>query len=193
MSSIKSYIEVKVVDRDGKVVKEVKSEAKTLVANFIRALAGLLLAPRGDATPISLTNLAGGSFVFPDTSYDQPIMFANAGEGVATVGIMVGSSDIPFAPDQVNLISRIPHGSASGQLWYLANSTSVVTLPDGRPAVRILRNFENRSGGDVVVVEVGLACRARRGDFLIDRTVLSTPVTVPPDYILSVSYTITTV
>lgn len=193
MSSIKSYIEVKVVDRDGKVVKEVKSEAKTLVANFIRALAGLLLAPRADANVISLTNLAGGSFGFPAIIFDQPVMLANAGEGVATAGIMVGSSDTPFAIDQVNLISRIPHGSASGQLWYLASSVSVVTLPGGRPAVRILRNFENRSGGDVVVAEVGLACRARSIDFLIDRTVLPTPVTVPHGYILSVVYTITTV
>jgi hypothetical protein len=125
-------------------------------------------------------------------------MAMNAADNNDTYGIVVGTGTASVTPTDYKLTSQIPHGTGPGQLDYDTHTVaSSYTLSSSY--VEISRVFVNRSGGDVVVREVGLIAwnyfkdvDAVRNDvkFLIARDVLPSPVRVKPLGSLTVRYRI---
>ena len=115
-----------------------------------------------------------------------------ADEGQDTYGILVGSSNQAFSVDDYNLISKIPHGTGAGQLNY-GDIPSVDVYTDYLEFARV---FDNYSGGDVTVYEIGVAVRTTQlydgtnetNYVLLARDVISA-TTVPNNGRLSVTYT----
>jgi len=185
LSNVKTYIEIKIIDKDGKVVKEVKSEANSLLWNFYRALYGLMTTYNLDYTRTTLVDISGSSFGYPTLgASNRSVFFIGAAEGEARHGIVVGTGITPVTPEDFRLASQISHGTGSGQLLYSTTDVSLGTLPDGRIALIISRTFTNSSPGDVTISEVGLGIYTNPGAtaryVLIDRTVLSSPITLSP-------------
>jgi hypothetical protein len=123
------------------------------------------------------------------------------GENIgAHYGVVVGTSSKDCEPNDYMLRnaddspSRIPHGTGAGQLYYGGGGCIVgdPVIVGGKCAFDIGRIFENRSGADITVREVGLVCNNIGGaaGFLLARHKLATPVTVPSGHALRVTYEI---
>lgn len=122
----------------------------------------------------------------------------NAPDNDSSYGIVVGSGSTPVSPTDYKLASQISHGTGTEQLDYEAH-TVTSSYSDTSSYFEIARAFINRSGGDVVVREVGLIARNYWKDvgginvdvkFLVARDVLPSPVTVKNLSSLTVRYRI---
>ncbi|MEM4819356.1 MAG: hypothetical protein QXQ91_03515 [Nanopusillaceae archaeon] len=191
---MKTYIEIKIIDKDGKVVKEAKSEANSLVRNFIRALYGLMTAAQASFNVITLTDITGATFGYPNLAAGgYPIFNVGAGSGETRFGIVVGSGTSPVSYTDFRLASLIPHGTGSGQLFYSNTEYALLTLPDGTHVISFTRTFTNQSPGDVTINEVGLGFHVTVPGptsryVLIERTVLSSPITLSPNQSAVIRY-----
>lgn len=81
-------------------------------------------------------------------------------------GIVVGTSTKDCEPDDYKLRnaddtdSIIIHGTGAGQMFYNAGTTvEPVAIVGSKASFQLVRMFENRSGADVTVNEVGIYCR----------------------------------
>jgi len=107
-------------------------------------------------------------------------------------GILVGSSDTAFDVNQDDLGAKIPHGTGSGQLSY--GDTSVVEFGDDYKTWQ--RAFDNFSGADITVKEIGMFAKVTREEagvptpyyVMLARDVI-TSTTVPNGGRLIVKYT----
>jgi len=120
-----------------------------------------------------------------DTGY----IGVNAPAGNDAYGIVVGISNAAFDPSQTDLISKISHGSETGQLLYGETTIEVPTST----TLRIIRTFSNASGAAIDIYELGLKARLfhRAGTVyyaLFARDVLSSPISVPDGSTLTVRY-----
>ncbi len=130
-------------------------------------------------------------------SYDVPAYLASA--GISNYGIVVGSGSEVEDFNGYKLSSLIANGTAAGQLTYQIGDSPTVTWdnPSLTFSASWVRYFNNNSGGDISVNEVGLV-----GNFwiafyfsgtqkvLVSRDVLASTVTVPDTGQLKVTYTI---
>jgi hypothetical protein len=196
-----------IVEVDGR--EEYRGESRSLLQNFARAIGGLLSSPGtlvlGVVTSTTVTKTDGT----PATIYCEwraPSGYNGGGTPMAmsaadnddTYGIVVGSGTATVTPTDYSLASKIPHGTGSGQLDYDTH-TVASSLTSSSSYVEISRVFVNRSGGDVVVREVGLMARnyykSAAGvysdvKFLVARDVLPSPVRVKNLGSLTVRYRI---
>ncbi|MEM4959847.1 MAG: hypothetical protein QXX12_08275 [Nanopusillaceae archaeon] len=192
MSNVKTYIEIKIIDKDGKVVKEVKSEANSFVRNFIRALYNLTIAPAMNRTATMLVDIYGreNPMLF-NPRYLYTIMDLVAPIENDDYGILVGRGTNPVSYDDYELEDQITYLD----IYYGEMEGHLISRPDGKEAIVISRTFTNSSSGDVTIREVGLAFHTRtiydRYFFLIDRTVLSSPITLKPGQSAVIRYIIT--
>ena len=117
----------------------------------------------------------------------------------ASSGILVGTGNAAPTEDDYCLASQITSGMS-------ATSPAATRSVDdnGNPYVEFVFVLSNTTGSDIVVSEIGYAqtlyCSSTEGSadsststFLFDRTVLSTPVTVPANGSAAVKYTMKTV
>jgi hypothetical protein len=125
-------------------------------------------------------------------------MALNAPDNDDTYGIVVGSGSTPVSPTDYRLASKISNGTGTGQLDY-EPQTVTSSYSDTSSYFEIARSFINRSGGDVIVREVGLIARNYWKDvgvvyvdvkFLIARDVLPNPILIPNLASLTVRYRI---
>jgi hypothetical protein len=116
-------------------------------------------------------------------------------------GIWVGTGSTPVSPNDYKLVSKIPHGTGSGQMDYESH-TVISSYSDTYSYFETSRSFINRSGADVIVREIGLAARSYWKDestvrndikFLMARDVLPTPITVKNLGNLTVRYRVSLV
>jgi hypothetical protein len=178
---IEGYIEWELKDPKGRIVKRGKQPMKSWVKQWLQFLY-LYFAQ----TSVSVTDTGGTSrTVAPNTA---PVLSLNAGSGVSTYGIVVGSSDTPVTRDDNKLGSQISHGTGVSQLMYGAMSHDAPTTYSTGYLIRAIRVFTNNSGDSVTVKEVGVYCNASGNYFCLIRDVLSTPVTIPNGYSWTVRY-----
>lgn len=113
-------------------------------------------------------------------------------------GIIVGRGDTPATEDDYALESIITSGLTA------SNSTQTNGIDDGNPYLEYLFTLTNTTGSDIVVKEIGYlqffqtatasgANASNYGSYLIERTVLSTPVTVPANDSAAIKYRLKTV
>jgi hypothetical protein len=178
--TIGGFIDWELRDPKGRIVKRGKQPIKSWVKQWIQVLYAAF-----SNTNTSILDTNGTS-----RTVASSLMTMQAGAGVTSYGIVVGSSDTPVTRDDYRLGSQIAHGSGTGQLMYSAMSHDAPTPYSTGYLTRAMRVFTNNSGGDVTVKEVGVVIYYTNNPyyFLIIRDVLSTPVTIPNGYSWTVRY-----
>jgi len=189
MSNVSGEVEVIVLDKDGKEIHREKKPMDSFTQNVMNLL-GMFDAGGWSAIDV---NGNGISFTFKNATdnylYNAEVL---APSGEDKYGILVGSSDTAFDVTQYNLGSKISHGTGSGQLQY--GDTSVVDY--GADYKTWQRAFDNLSGADVVVKEIGMFAKVTREEsgvpkayyVMLARDVITT-TTVPNGGRLIVKYT----
>jgi hypothetical protein len=111
-------------------------------------------------------------------------------------GIQVGTSNTAFSINDYALAGLIDHGSAASQLFYGVMTTGERTY-DSTPGAEkwtnlVSRNFNNSSGGEITVREIGILWYGYifggPSYFLLERTVLPLPIAVVNGGQLVVAY-----
>lgn len=201
-----------IVESDGKEV--FRGESKSFLQNFCKVLYGML-ATTGSAD-LSYLGLVSSATVTDTGGYSQTIYVEwyslagnvngggtpvgmNGPDNDGSFGIVVGSGSASVSPTDYKLVSKIPHGTGSGQLDHDTHATTT-SFSSTSSYIELARTFVNRSSDNVVVREVGVIARSlwkdsngTRNDvkYLIARDVLPSPVTVKPLGVLVVRYRIT--
>lgn len=189
MSNVSGEVEVIVLDKDGKEIHREKKPMDSFTQSVMNLL-GMFDAGGWVAIDVNGNSV---TFTFKNATdnylYNAEVL---APSGEDKYGILVGSSDTAFDVTQYNLGSKISHGTGSGQLQY--GDTSVVDY--GADYKTWQRAFDNLSGADVVVKEIGMFAKVTREEsgvpkayyVMLARDVITT-TTVPNGGRLIVKYT----
>lgn len=209
MSKLKvprAYIEWEVKDKDGRIVKRGRQEAKSWVGNIVCFLSSIFYS--GQFTQIGSANYYGytpradlkdtagvarGVALYFGSATAAPLG-ARAPAGEIEYGIAVGTGTNPPALGNFALQSRIGHGTGPGQLQYGAVTVEEMTK-DTTWLFRVVRSFTNASGAAITVYEVGLIVALPRdwsyySCFLLARDVISGGINVPDGATLTLRYVI---
>lgn len=190
------WIDIRVMDRNGNIVKRISRKSDSFVANFARILRGLAVGNCTTATGVqsstTVKDLNGNnaSACTGSGSGLRPINL-NAGAGDDSYGIVVGSGTDPVSYDDYKMSNKIP----DSVLHYTAMTISDVEEYGTYAIIKLSRIFQNNGSSDVTVTETGIIADNRIGSeslvkFLIARDVLSSPITVKPGGSLNVTYTL---
>lgn len=129
-----------------------------------------------------------GSVIY--TVYLRNIGALTTGSAATTYGIVVGTSDTAFNVEQYALGALIAHGTGAGQFTYQASGFNSKAYALKVWTATSKRVFNNNSGGDITVKEIGLYPQNHDVIFLMERSVLSPTVLVPNGAQLTATYEI---
>jgi len=196
MSGLRLYYEIIVKDKNGKTIKKFRRKSKSFVKNFAIMIRNLFVIPLNTYDSNSMVlDTAGINRGYPyASSLSNKAMAVDAGTGNDTYGIVVGTGTTSPTVDDVNLVSKIANGTATGQLSYGSTTVEYVTTTATQSQFRIIRTFTNNSGANITVNEIGIIVRwtdiggTRYG--LIIRDVI-TSTTIPAGSTLTVRYIFT--
>ncbi|MCD6132244.1 MAG: hypothetical protein J7J61_09105 [Candidatus Hydrothermae bacterium] len=188
-------------DKNGQLLQSIKHKSRSFLKQFIQFIEAMTRQANTTGTDITGTarTIYGSSgysparnlFCTPGAAHGYADSQRVRGRG-DEVGIVVGSGTTAVAPDDYKLETQIAHGTGTGQLIYLGCGLKpvVVSAPDAY--MDLVRFFENQSGGDVTINEVGIYAVDGYDyyQFCICRDVLATSVTVANGELLKVRYRI---
>ena len=108
---------------------------------------------------------------------------------IGTINLVVGSGTTPPKITDTGLTNQIGNGTSPGQLQYGNNSftTPIINTNTNTGSFTWSKTFNNGSGGNVTVSEVGAYLS---GTFIL-HDLLPSPITLAPNQVLTVVYTIT--
>jgi len=201
-----AFIELEVRDKDGMVIQRHRQRSHSWTRNAYNVMFSALALKDGtDSTfgagKLNIKNQAG------EIRYGN-LCFAGVGRGTAegtaggyrapaannSYGILVGSGTNAEGFEDYALQTKIAHGTGAGQLSYQESEPHSKTYADTTMKNTLIRYFNNNSGGDVAVNEVGLVAYCLIENTLnspmVSRDKLTTTVTVPNTGQLKVTYTI---
>jgi hypothetical protein len=194
-------------DRNGRVGYSESREGHSYVRNAYNVASLLVNAITGTgygAGSLSIKTTAGSVVTNTNNVSARWGSYGDcftAATGVATNGIIVGSSGQVFSFEDYNLISQITHGITAGTLHYGQTNSGAVSvpawdLPTRKFTVVNERYFNNDSGGNITVREIGLVSRDVKLNYSTDqylyaRDVLDTEITLADAEQLRVTYTFT--
>jgi hypothetical protein len=200
---LRGYIEVEVRDREGRIVGRGRHEMRSFLNNLLRILVGFMNSKgtlvEATLTPVVKTDgtTANAKTEVYQTNVPFEPVACKAPDNADSYGIVVGSSTTSISLENYNLVSKIPHGTGSGQLDYGVVDYTDLGLDTGvSPPVyrfRLLRPFTNLSGGAISINEVGIIARNATStiiDYLIARDVLPSTYTVPNGGTATVAITV---
>jgi hypothetical protein len=148
MSKLKCYIELELRDKDGRLIQKRKFASKTYVKQGLM-FTQLMMSGRS----LNLTTVDGASY---SVTIDARNYDASGSYGSLTKGIVIGTSDTPYAYDQYKLQNVINHGSSGGQMLYGVQSIDTPQSITNGYRLVLSRVFTNSSGASITVKEVGL-------------------------------------
>jgi hypothetical protein len=211
------FMEIMVHDADGKLIDHRGGRAHSWTRNAYNLLF-MEMAGSTNYTPFNV--YAAGGLAYKDQlgnlkSSSQSSIYGMYTDGVDAYesadssksgyrgasnsnanGILVGSSDAAENFDDYILAAKIVSGTAAGQLSYAMQEVHVRSYDSGAKVFQneLKRFFNNNSGGNVSVSEIGLSGyigQSSTGYYvLMARDVLPSPVTVPNGGQLTVIYLI---
>ena len=206
------FIGLKVQDRDGKVLTDRYEEGHSWVRNAWNAFTSSMLGITGYGSDGNF--LAHGEMNAKNTGRvlyysNSPFNFSretsyagygflNATLGNSDFGVVVGTNpnEYPFYINAHDLYARIGSGVGAGQLIYGAMKQPVwyYNAITKKWKNTITRVFNNNSGADITIREVGLIYNSYvfsdQGRYLFAHDILSAGVVVPNGAQLTVTYEI---
>jgi hypothetical protein len=165
--NIDAYLTVIVTEKDGKVVYRRRYKSRSFVVGFLNALYPVFVA---------LGN--------PSNRFGNP-------------NIVVGSGTAKPTINDTGLESQIGNGTGAGQLQYGRDSltTPVANTNTNTASMTWSKSFTNGSGGNVTVSEVGAYINVNTTSgsttYFILHDLLPSPITLSPNQVLTVVYTLT--
>jgi hypothetical protein len=192
----KSLIDItlRIEKLSGKCILEKDNDL--VLKNLVNMLYHILANYSSDTAPtITLTDVNGASYtnyLGTASSISGYVRYAltiynGGGAGVDTTGIVIGSGTTSPSRTDFKLVSKIPHGTGTGQIYYQQQAYEL--LSDYQ--FRLTREFTN-AGSDLSVAEAGLIYQIRIGGttyyFLLLRDTF-TPISVTTGNGIRVRYT----
>jgi len=184
--NVELFVET-IVEKEGKEIIHRVEKANSFVKGFVRHLSAYLTT---DAYVDGFIDTSGAAnWVSAGADFTQTAL---APSGNDNYGVLVGTSSQTVSQDQYNLVAKISHGTTSGKLSY-GETTYSVSDTSLTMTITITRMFDNLSGGDITVNEVGLFVKYTVGSdtkyAMIARDVI-TATTIPNGGRLTVRYII---
>jgi len=164
--NIDAHLTVIVTDKNGKVVLRKRQKSKSFVVGFLNALYSVMSGP-------------------------------NNADILETPNIVVGSGTAKPTISDTGLESQIGNGTGAGQLQYGSDSltTPAANTNTNTGSMTWNKSFTNGSGGNVTVSEVGAYLSTNISGntttYFILHDLLPSPITLSPNQVLTVVYTIT--
>lgn len=187
---------IETYNEKGQLSQRLKQKSRSFLKQFIQ----LIEVQTNQATK-TLTDITGTDRSV-DTQSENFFCTHGGGHGwaradyrhvqVENLGIVVGSGTTAVTPTDTKLETKIAHGKSAGQLLYLGNALYPVVVSPPDAYVDLVRFFENQSGGNITINEVGIYALGSQYyyGFCICRDVLTSAVTVANGELLKVRYRI---
>jgi len=212
-NNIDVSLTVIVKDKDGKMIKQHKQHSHSFVSNFLSMLASGFATYYNYSTGNNYgywSKQTDGTYVLfiPINASINVIFDINDGSNDSTYGIVVGSGTATPTPNDYALGKQIVNGTGSGQLVYGAHtinpepvttttgtqsstpSSGLLPVSGNTTSWQISRTFQNQSGASITVSEVGIYTNIGGSFILIVHDLLSSPITIPNNAVLTIVYTI---
>jgi hypothetical protein len=182
-------LELIVRDRNGRVTEHRgPMRSKSFVRQFLQLLF-IFGAPRDEANTYQVRDTGN---VLRGICASSQNFAADAGAGVTTFGIIVGTGNTAPTIDDYVMETPIAHGVGGGQLQYGAATFGAPAYDATTSQFTITRDFANGSGGAIVVNEIGLYVEgyvpAATYYFMTIRDVIGGGINVPNGQTLTVNY-----
>ena len=164
--NIDAHLTIIVTDKDRKVVLRKRQRSRSFVVGFLNAFYNVMSGP-------------------------------NNNDFLETPNIVVGSGTATPTISDTGLESQIGNGTGAGQLQYGTDSltTPATNTNTNTGSITWSKSFTNGSGGNVTVSEVGAYITTNifstSTTYLILHDLLPSPITLSPNQVLTVVYTIT--
>jgi len=171
-NNVDAYITIEVKDKNGNIIKRHKQRSHSFVANFLTQLKNALYYSYYCSGTCTIT-------------YNPPLGY--------DMGIQIGIGTAKPTPNDTSLNSPIANGTGAGQMQYPTQPTaSSVTVNGDTSYFTIQSSITNNSGSPITVTEVGLLAQTSNTIIsgLLAHDLLSSPVTVPNETAITVTYTI---
>lgn len=158
MPGLKAYYNVKITDRNGKLITDKTRESESFVIGFLGLLEGII---RGSAGASTVKDILGSDEDFPDGSNDAGYIFKlAANDDSDTFGIIVGTGNTPPTNTDFVIETKIDHGVAAGELDYNAVGVVAAAEVGDNIDLQVNRSFTNSSGGSITVEEIAIYAQA---------------------------------
>ena len=188
---------IEVKDKSGKCLYVKSGKSKSLLRNFMYWLQSFFQIADGNNA---------GSFTAPDTSntsrtFNYATLSYQSNHGafcapvtISAYGLRVGKLDTAVTAADFEMATLIPHGTATDNLSYGAQTFEVVTVVGTTTSFRVTRPFTNNTGATVTIKEIGAALAmkdtANASRYLCFlRDVLASSVPVPDGSTFTLRYT----
>ena len=142
------WYSVTVRDRDGKVISRERRRAHSFLKQWNEFIWFFHFG--GNIYP-KITNGSSTKLDSHDNNFRM-----SGGEGDASLGIVIGTSNTPVAVDDYAIVAKIAEGYGSGQMHHLANTFAAPVVSPPSCGYSISRIIVNNSGGLITVRESGL-------------------------------------
>lgn len=185
------FIATQVHDKNGVLIWNNNERAHSWTRNFYNSLIAFLFGYTGGGGTYGAGYLSSRLFN-GNVATCYYLSFVPLGlVNDATRGIIVGTGNVASDISDYT-ITRIEHGTGSGQFSYQAEAQPVPSYDAGTNVWSMVRTriFNNNSGGSITVNETGLLSYLAT-PVLHERSVLASPVVVANGAQLTVTYTIT--
>jgi hypothetical protein len=189
-NNIDMRLTITVKDKDGKIIKVHKQKSHSFVANFMYMLGSFFTLNLYSWTDVSGT---GTTFYNGAVNYTK---FLNINcNSPGNCGIVIGTGTATPTPQDYKLGNKIANGTGSGQMVYNSLSYTNPTVSGNTISMTFTQTFTNQSGAPITVTEVGIQTynlnSSDNADYaLIVHDLLSSPITVPNNGVLGITYTI---
>ena len=162
---VEAYLSWEIRDSRGRVIDRGRKRAESFVQGFIG-----LLCNKMAQTSITIKDTGGTDRSTPASNVTLAV---NAGVGVITFGVVVGTGTNAVAITDYALQTLIAHGTGAGQLSYGAVSVTDWVQAGADCYFTVARTVTNNSGGSITVEEVGLYTKYGSYYVCSDRTLLT--------------------
>jgi len=200
---MKAKIKFTIYDSNGKIIKEWEEPSKSLT--YWYAIFQYNMWSQGTFSMLDTSDTS----ITPNMG-SPGVISVNAGSGISTYGIVVGSGNTANVSQKnmmYSMIALIPNGTASGQLTYQAVSFGTPSESGNTSSWTLSRNFINQSGGTITVSEVGIiayvsgfnmlnsvsSALVNPDYFLFAYDIPSSPISLANGQTLNITYTFTVV
>ncbi|APH12382.1 hypothetical protein ASJ33_04065 [Dehalococcoides mccartyi] len=205
--TFEAFLELEVRDGNGRITHHHRQRSHSWVRNAYNHLFCQMAAKDANDATFGAGKLSGKQtngtvrgigypFGYGESnSVDGTSYGLRAAAGIDTKGIQVGSGTNAETFEDYALQTQIANGTGAGQMSYIASEVHSIAYDAGTKVLRntLIRYFNNNSGGNVNVNEVGIVAYLQgqfSQNYMMSRDKLPATITVPTTGQLRVTYTI---